>query len=71
MRMDTDTLASHDLLRQCCEVATFTRALHRVACMYAWRDVEPYAEQAWYQISESRGPMWAEIRDFVREAWID
>ncbi|MCC8363366.1 hypothetical protein LK996_09810 [Lysobacter sp. A6] len=69
--MDTDTLACQDLLRQCTQVASFTLALHRVACMYAWRDLEPYAEEAWYQISAARGPMWVEIREFVREAWID
>jgi hypothetical protein len=67
--MHTDDLICHDLLRQCEEVAVFVEALRRVACQYAWRDVEPYAEEAWSQISR-QGLMWAEIRDFVREAWV-
>ena len=69
--MDTDTLICRDLLRECAQVALFTRALHIVAARYAWLDVEPYAEEAWQEIAEGRGPMWGEIRDFVREAWID
>ncbi|KGQ18487.1 hypothetical protein LF41_512 [Lysobacter dokdonensis DS-58] len=67
--MSTDELLSHDLLQQCEQVATFVQALRRVACQYAWLDVEPYAEEAWSQISDS-ALTWPEIREFVREAWI-
>lgn len=69
--MRPNTLAGRDLLRQCEQVAAFTHALHRVACMYAWFDLEPYAEEAWRQICGEDAPPWSDIRDFVREAWID
>ena len=68
--MDTDTLSCRELLHDCEQVALFTRALRLVASRYPWLDVEPYAQEAWGEISEGHGPMWSEIRDFVREAWI-
>jgi len=66
--MGTEQLLCHDLLEQSEQVAPFVRALHVVASQYAWHDVEPYAEEAWMQISD--GLRWPEIREFVREAWV-
>ena len=67
--MGTEQLLCDDLLRQTEQVATFAVALHYVASQHAWPDVEPYAEEAWEQIS-GHGLRWAEIREFVREAWV-
>ena len=67
--MGTEELLCHDLQEQSEQVATFVRALHYVASQYAWLDIEPYAEEAWAQISDT--PLsWDQIRDFVREAWV-
>ena len=68
--MDTEQLLCYDLLQQSEQVASFVWALHGVASHYAWCDVEPYAEEAWAQLSDY-GLRWAEIREFVREAWVD
>jgi hypothetical protein len=67
--MDTELLC-HDLLQQSEQVATFAWALHGVASHHAWSDVEPYAEEAWAQLSDY-GLQWQQIREFVREAWVD
>ena len=66
--MDTEAYLCQDLLQQTEQVATFARALRYVAGRYDWREVEPYAEEAWAQIADN-APAWDEIRDFVREAW--
>jgi hypothetical protein len=65
-----DQLWCHDLLEQCEQVATFVRALLSVAGRCHWLDVEPYAEEAWREISQRQGLPWVEIREFVREAWL-
>ena len=66
-----DALAQK-LLLQAQETTRFISTLQSIWAGESWWDVEPYAERAWrhFTRNDRHHCCWSEVRDFVREIWM-